>query len=145
VANSFRKTALMQTITSLEAVSSLRSIHLRPVSFEFVNEFPVALVGVGQDERADYVNIGPGIDKEIIGVIEMDLITNQAHEEELIYDLLDLVDEVEVQIETDVATFRGLTPAVYINSPVHLDEDPIIDMERELTAVRCRFTYHNGL
>ena len=144
MADSLRKTALKQTICSLEKVQKFRKVFLRPTAFEFVNKWPVAIVGVGQDQRADYVNAGPGTDKEIIGVIEIDLITDQ-DDEELIYDLLDLVDEVEQQIEADIATFRLLTPRVYIMSPVKLDEDPIIDIERELTAVRCSFTYHNGL
>ena len=135
---------MRQTICSLENVQKFRNVFLRPMAFEFINKWPVAIVGVGQDQRADYVNAGPGTDKEIIGVIEIDLITDQ-DDEELICDLLDLVDDVEQRIEDDIATFRLLTPRVYIMSPVKLDEDPIIDIERELTAVRCSFTYHNGL
>jgi len=141
----FRRTALRQTVISLESIEKLQEVHLRPTSIEYVNEWPVAIVGTGQDSRATYVNAGPGTDKEIIGVIEIDLINDGKYDDELIYNLLDLVDDIEVQIEADIATFRGLDPPVYIMSPVSLDEDPVIDTERELTAVRCRFTYHNGL
>ncbi len=144
MADSIRKVALKQTVCCLENVAKLRKVFLRPTALESTNKFPIAVVGVGQDERADYVQwVGGSEDKELVGVIEIDLVTDQ-DDEELIYDLLDLVDDVEVEIGGAFATFRGLTPAVYLKSPVHLDEDPIIDVERELTAVRCRFTYHNG-
>ena len=145
MADSIRKTALKQTVASLEKVSKLREVFLRPTALESITKWPVAVVGVGQDERASYVQwVGGSEDKELIGVIEIDLVTDQ-DDEELIYDLLDLVDDVEVQIGADFATFRDLTPRVYLMSPIMLDEDPVIDVERELTAVRVRFTYHNGL
>ena len=145
MADSIRKAALKQTISSLEQVSKLQEVFLRPTALESITKWPVAVVGVGQDERASYVQwVGGSEDKELIGVIEIDLVTDQ-DDEELIYDLLDLVDDVEVQIGSDFATFRDLTPRVYLMSPIMLDEDPVIDVERELTAVRVRFTYHNGL
>ena len=141
---SIRRTALVQTQDSLKNVSKLQEVFLRPTAIESVDRWPIAIVGIGQDERVNYVQWGPGTDKEIVGVIEIDLVSDE-DDEELILDLLDLVDDVELQIEADIATFRTLTPEVYIISPVHLGEDPIIDIERGLTAVRCRFTYHNGL
>jgi len=145
MADGIRKAALKQTISSLENVSKLQEVFLRPTALESITKWPVAVVGVGQDERAIYVQwVGGSEDKELIGVIEIDLVTDQ-DDEELIYDLLDLVDDVEVKIGADFAVFKALTPAVYLMSPVMLDEDPIIDVERELTAVRVRFTYHNGL
>lgn len=145
MAENIRKVALRQTVDSLKNISKLREVHLRPTALESINQFPIAVVGVGQDERATYVQwAGGSEDNELIGVIEIDLVTDQ-DDEELIYDLLDLVDDVEVEIGGAFATFKALTPAVYLMSPVQLDEDPIIDIERELTAVRCRFTYHNGL
>ena len=145
MADNIRKVALKQTVSSLENVSKLREVFLRPTSFEAVNKWPIAVVGIGQDERHDYVQwVGGSKDKELIGVIEIDLVTDQ-DDEELIYDLIDLVDDIEVRIDSDFDLFKALTPTVYLMSPIMLDEDPIIDTERELTAVRCRFTYHNGL
>lgn len=145
MADGIRKIALKQTVDSLGNVAKLRDIFLRPTALESITKWPVAVVGVGQDERSTYVRwVGGSEDKELIGVIEIDLVTDQ-DDEELIYDLLDLVDDVETRIGADFALFKALTPSVYLNSPVMLDEDPIIDIERELTAVRCRFTYHNGL
>ncbi len=144
MADSIRKVALRQTKTSLENVAKLQEVFLRPTALESVTKWPVAVVGVGQDERFDYVQwVGGSEDKEFIGVIEIDLVTDM-DEEELIYDLLDLVDDVEVQIGSDFAVFKALTPSVYLMSPVMLAEDPIIDVDRELTAVQCRFTYHNA-
>lgn len=139
-----RQSALKQTVASLENVSKLQGVFVRPTILESVNDWPIAVITIGQDERADYVQwVGGSEDDEVVGVIEIDLVTDQ-DDEELIFDLLDLFDDVADQIAGDFSIFRDLTVPVYLKTPLHLDEDPIIDIERELTAVRCRFTYHNG-
>lgn len=137
-----RKAALTQTITSLQSVAAIKLVTDRPKAIEYADEFPFAFVSVGEDLRVDYVGV-PGNDKELEGQITVDFYA-KLDNETLIKDFLDVIQAAEDKIDADVATFRGLTPPVYLDTPLRIVDGPFIDIDRELVFANCSFSYHDN-
>ena len=137
----FRKIALEQFQTSLtELVSgTLKEVSMDPKSIQNFAAFPSVFIAQGADVQYEYEGV-PGNDRRFRGQILIRVYANP-DDESLIEDLLDVIQAIDDKIDGAMATFQGLSTPIYLVTPARIIDDPLIDLQRDLSEVTLAVDY----